>query len=78
MKCMNSHFISIIGYFLGFKLHVNFDQNKCRHYTTCILCDLSVFCSYCLIKSSNMANIRVDFVIYIASTSRPRIWSGIM
>ena len=36
MKCMNiyiySHYISIIGYFLGFKLHVNFDKDKCTLY----------------------------------------------
>ena len=27
-----SHYISIIGYFLGFKLHVNFDKDKCTLY----------------------------------------------
>ncbi len=35
-----------------------------------------MFCSFCLITSSKMA-IRVYFC-HLASTSRPRLWSGIM
>ena len=63
MKCMNNHYISIIGYFLGSKWHANIDKDKCTLYYMHILLDLSVFCSYCLITSSTMANNRVDFVI---------------